>query len=235
MHRYEQHCPVARAAEVISEPWTLLVIRELLRGNERCADIARGLPRMSASLLNVRLRTLENCGVVTGLAGNSGEKRYRLTSAGRELRPVVEQLGRWGQRWLDRPRLADLDPELLVYDICQQIDQTRLPHTPLVVEVDFTDTTGQRRWWLSLSAGKVAIQRTVPETRVTVRVTCTPGALAGVWLGHQTWLQAVRDYAIRLDGGPAAIRSLIECVGTSPYAAVPPAATPVTIVPDGGW
>ena len=40
MYRYEQHCPVARAAEVLTEPWTLLVLRELLRGSERRADIA---------------------------------------------------------------------------------------------------------------------------------------------------------------------------------------------------
>ena len=235
MHRYEQHCPVARAAELVSEPWTLLVVRELLRGNERRADIAKGLPRMSASLLTVRLRTLENCGLVTGLAGDRGEKRYRLTSAGRELQSVVEQLGRWGQRWLDRPRLDDLDPALLVYDISRQIDRTRLPRTPLVIEVTFTDTARQRRrWWLSLSEGMVSIRRTEPGKRVAARVACTPGALADIWLGHQTWLQAVRDHAIRVTGDAAAIRSLIDCVGTSPYAVVPRAATPLTTGVRGG-
>jgi DNA-binding HxlR family transcriptional regulator len=51
LYRYAQHCPVARAAEVVTQPWTLLVLRELLCGNELRAGIAEGVPRMSESLL----------------------------------------------------------------------------------------------------------------------------------------------------------------------------------------
>jgi DNA-binding HxlR family transcriptional regulator len=94
MYRYEQHCPIARAAEVISEPWTVLVVRELLRGSVRRADIAKGLPKLSDSLLSTRLRTLESRGVLTQVAGDGEEKCYRLPSAGEELRPIIEQLGR---------------------------------------------------------------------------------------------------------------------------------------------
>ncbi len=221
MHRYEQHCPIARAAEVITEPWTVLIVRELLRGNERRPDIAKGLPRMSTSLLAARLRTLEQRGLVTCLAGDRGEKRYKLTTAGLELRPIVDQLGRWGQRWLDRPRLGDLDPELLVYDICREIDRARLPERPLTVDVDFTDATQPRRWWLSLSAAEINIRQVTVPVAATVRLTCTLGALAGVGLGHVSWLQAVREHAIMLAGDAASIRSLIDCFGRSRYAKVP--------------
>jgi DNA-binding HxlR family transcriptional regulator len=71
MYRYEQHCPIARAAEVISEPWTVLVVRELLRGSELRADIAKGLPKMSDSMLSARLRNLESRGVLTPSAISS--------------------------------------------------------------------------------------------------------------------------------------------------------------------
>lgn len=226
MYRYEQHCPIARAAEVITEPWTVLIIRELLRGYERRADIAKGLPKMSASLLSARLRTLEGRGLVTHLAGDRGERRYRLTPAGEELRPIVEQLGRWGQRWLDSPRLGDLDPELLVYDICREIDRNRLPAEPLTVEVDFTDATQPRRWWLSLSTEEISIRQEAARVDAAVRLTCTLGALAGVWLGHRTWLQAVRERAIMLAGDSAAVRSLIVCLGENRYAGVQRAVTP---------
>lgn len=218
MRRYEQHCPVARAAEVVTEPWTVLIVRELLRGNERRADIAKGLPRISASLLATRLRGLERRGLVTCVAGDRGETRYRLTAAGQELRPIVEQLGRWGQRWLDRPRIGDLDPELLLYDICREIDRTRLPARPLIVEVDLTDAPHPRRWQLILSATEISTRRSDAPTGSAVRVTCTLGALAGVWLGHLTWLQAVKDRTIMLCGDTAAVRSLIDCVGHSRYA-----------------
>ena len=82
MYRYEQHCPVARAAEMITDPWTVLIVRELLCGNERRADIAKGLPKMSTSLLGARLRALEVRGLVTHADGDRGERRYRLTAAG---------------------------------------------------------------------------------------------------------------------------------------------------------
>jgi DNA-binding HxlR family transcriptional regulator len=225
MYRYEQHCPVARAAEILTEPWTVLVVRELLRGSERRADIARALPKMSGSLLSTRLRTLESRGVVTCRTAAGGEKRYRLTVAGEELRTVIEPLGRWGQRWLAGPGLGDLDPELLVYDICREIDPARLPADPLTVEVDFSDAVRPGRWWLSLSAAEVRIRRIAARSSATVRLTCTLGALAGVWLGHLTWLQAVRDRTIMLVGDPTAIRSLLGCVGVSRYAAVPRAAS----------
>jgi DNA-binding HxlR family transcriptional regulator len=218
MYRYEQHCPVARAAEVITEPWTLLIIRELLHGGERRADLEKGLPKISASLLSTRLRVLRSHGVITQVRGDDGERRYRLTDAGRELRPVVEQLGRWGQRWLDQPRIGDLDPELLVYDICREIDRTRLPDDPLTVEVDFADAPPPRRWWLTLSTAEIHANQNADQD-AAIRLTCTLGALAGVWLGHLSWLQAVRDRAIVLAGDSAAIRSLIDCLGASRYAA----------------
>jgi DNA-binding HxlR family transcriptional regulator len=217
MHRYEQHCPIARAAEVVAESWTLLIVRELLCGNECRVDIAKGLPKIAPSVLGRRLRTLESHGLVTRVV-EAGEVSYRLTDAGRELRPVVEQLGAWGQRWLDRPRLGDLDPELLVYDICREIDRARLPADPLTVEVDFADAPHPRRWWLTLSAAEVVAGQRHPDTAAAVRVSCTLGALAGVWLGHVTWLQAVRDRAIMLAGETTAVRSLIDCLGASRFA-----------------
>lgn len=220
MYRYEQHCPVARAAEIVTEPWTLLVLRELLHGSEHKADIAKGLPKISASLLGIRLQTLERHGLVARIPGNRAERRYQLTTAGRELRPLVEQLGRWGQRWLDRPRLADLDPELLVLDICRDIDRTRLPARPLTVVVDFADAPPPRRWLLTLSATAVRAHRNELLPPAAVRLTCTLGAFAGVWLGHQSWLQAVQDRAIVLAGDTAAVRSLVRCLGASRYAAV---------------
>jgi hypothetical protein len=112
-----------------------------------------------------------------------------------------------------------------VYDICREIDHARLPAEPLTVEVDFTDAVRPRRWWLSLSAAEVRIRPMTSRTSATIRLTSTLGALAGVWLGHLTWLQAVRDRTIMLTGDVAAIRSLIDCVGVSRYASVPRATT----------
>jgi DNA-binding HxlR family transcriptional regulator len=95
-HRYSQFCTVARAAEVLCERWTPLVVRELLCGSKRFNDLHRGVPRMSTSLLAQRLRHLEDLGVARRSAvGKVWE--YHLTEAGEELRPIVMALGHWAR------------------------------------------------------------------------------------------------------------------------------------------
>src|SRR5687767_8089680 len=99
MTHYNQFCTVARGAEVLGERWTPLVVRELLCGSKRFNDIRRGVPRMSATLLAQRLRKLQEVGVVRRMRSVDGWE-YRLTAAGEELRPIVEQIGHWGARWI---------------------------------------------------------------------------------------------------------------------------------------
>ncbi|MFI7673638.1 winged helix-turn-helix transcriptional regulator [Actinophytocola sp. NPDC049390] len=218
MYRYEQHCPVARAAEVLTEPWTLLVLRELLRGAERRADIAKGVPRMSASLLTARLRTLVANGLVVEVVHHPRDKRYRLTEAGRGLRPVVDQLGRWGQRWLTPPGLRDLDTDVLLHDICGQMTQDRLPEQPLTVAVAVADALDSGRWWLALSPSGATVHRGAPPRGADVRLACTLSGLAGIWLGRQSWLRAVRDGSVVFTGQPDTVRAVLACVGVSRYA-----------------
>lgn len=88
MATYGQFCPVAMAAEVLTERWTPLIIRELLCGSTRFTDLRRGVPLMSPSLLSKRLETLCRVGVVARAGGE-----YRLTPAGEELRPIIERMG----------------------------------------------------------------------------------------------------------------------------------------------
>ena len=64
MKGYGQFCPVALAAEVFAERWTPLILRELLSGARRFADIHRGVPRISRNLLCQRLDTLAHIGII---------------------------------------------------------------------------------------------------------------------------------------------------------------------------
>ena len=218
MYRYAQHCPVARAAEVLVEPWTLLVLRELLRGGERRSDIAAGMPGMSGSLLTKRLRTLVAQGLVEEVPGR-GEKKYRLTDAGRAIGPVVDELGRWGQRWLAPPALAELDTDLLLRDICAQMAD-RLPDRPLTVAVKTTDAPTAGRWWLELSPTGAVVRDTPPAGEPDVRLLCTLSGLAGVWSGRQSLSEAVREQKVVFAGPADAVRSLVTAIGVDRYADV---------------
>lgn len=220
MKSYGQHCPISRAAELLTEPWTLLVIRECLRGSEKHSDIARGVPAMSATLLATRLRTLEEAGVVVRVPGTPGDPAYRLTQAGWELAPVVDGLGRWGRRWLPRPRLRDHDPGLLLLDMSREMERSALPARPLAVHFTFADRRAARQWWLVCCRTHTTVVRQRPAIAVVLHIECTTAALTDVWLGHLSWLQAARDQVVRFVGDREAAHAVLGWIGTSRFATV---------------
>ena len=137
MKQYGQFCPVAKALEVLGERWTLLIVRELLVDDYSFNEIRRGVPLMSPSLLSSRLKMLEESGIIAKCV-DSDATRYRLTDAGRELQPIVMQMGNWGQRWAPSDYSArDLDPRLLMWDIHRRIDTRMLPKGRTVLHFIF--------------------------------------------------------------------------------------------------
>lgn len=227
MKRYGQYCPVARAAEVLAERWTLLVIRELLWGNERFNAIARGVPRMSPSLLSTRLKELQRAGLVIRETVD-GELRYRLTEAGLELRPLVEGLGGWGQRWMQQIRADEYDPALLMLDISREaaLDPARLPPGPDTVQLDLADVPPRYRyWWLVFSRTGIDVCDTDPGHPVRAWVDTDPMTLTRVWMGELTWAAAMRAETLRMRGDAGACRAVPGWFGLSRFASVPLAPT----------
>jgi DNA-binding HxlR family transcriptional regulator len=105
---YGQFCGLARAVEVVGEPWALLVIRDLVVGPKSFDDLHRGLPRLSARVLGARLSELEVAGIVRQVASAGSPIVYALTEYGSELEDIILQLGRWGARTLGAPRREEV-------------------------------------------------------------------------------------------------------------------------------
>ncbi|MGK5730239.1 winged helix-turn-helix transcriptional regulator [Streptomyces sp. URMC 124] len=103
---YDQFCPAARALDVIGGRWTLLIVRELLLGPRRYTDLVAGLPGIGPNVLAERLRELREAGVVSRsqLPPPAASAVYELTALGEAMRPVVDELTRWGLRFLGAPR-----------------------------------------------------------------------------------------------------------------------------------
>ncbi len=99
---YNQFCALASALDVVGERWSLLIIRELLPGPRRFKDLIAGLPGISTNLLSVRLKCLEQKGIVCRrvLPPPAGSTVYELTAAGHALETAVLELGKWGNRRL---------------------------------------------------------------------------------------------------------------------------------------
>jgi DNA-binding HxlR family transcriptional regulator len=95
-------CPVCRTAEVVCGKWTLLVIRDLAEGSGRFCELERSLEGISPRTLSLRLRALEEEGIVARHTYPEVPPRveYALTEKGEALVPLVEDMRRYGRRWL---------------------------------------------------------------------------------------------------------------------------------------
>lgn len=106
---YGQFCGIARAFELIGSPWSALVVRDLILGPKPLADLRETLPRLTASDLDERLGDLVAGGVIwRSDAGADAEAVYELTDYGKELEPILLQLGGWGVRTLGDPCPGDM-------------------------------------------------------------------------------------------------------------------------------
>jgi len=94
----EESCPVALAVSVLDGKWTLLVIRDLLRGTRRFSELRTSLQGISPKTLTDRLRSLEDHGLVERVmyAEIPPRVEYSLTERGRALQPVLDALAIWG-------------------------------------------------------------------------------------------------------------------------------------------
>ena len=69
---YGEYCPIAKAAEILAERWTPLIVRNIYLRSHSFSDIHRGCPRMSSTLLAQRLRALERAQVIERVAAPAG-------------------------------------------------------------------------------------------------------------------------------------------------------------------
>jgi DNA-binding HxlR family transcriptional regulator len=95
-------CPVCATAEIVCGKWTLLVIRDLAEGRSRFCELERSLQGISPRTLSLRLRALEEEGIVKRQTYPEVPPRveYALTEKGRALVPLIEDMRTYGRLWL---------------------------------------------------------------------------------------------------------------------------------------
>jgi DNA-binding HxlR family transcriptional regulator len=108
---YDETCPVCRTAEIVCGKWTLLVIRDLADGRSRFCELERSLQGISPRTLSLRLRALEEEGVVERQTFPEVPPRveYVLTAKGQALRPLIEDMRTYGTEWLGGECAVDRD------------------------------------------------------------------------------------------------------------------------------
>jgi len=220
---YKQFCPVAMAAEVLCTRWTIVLLRELVAGSTRFNDLRRGVPRMSPALLSKRLRDLEEAGIVRRVASRSeaGIFEYHLTSAGQDLKAVVESIGVWGQHWVEAQlSLKNLDPSLLMWDMRRNLDPTPMPARRSTIQFLYPELQpSQQNWWLVVepSVG-TDLCSSDPGFEVDLYVETDLRTMTAIWMGLATVEEEVRAGRLQLSGDGGLRRAMQRWLGLSVFA-----------------
>jgi DNA-binding HxlR family transcriptional regulator len=207
---YHHFCPVARSLEVIGEKWSLVIVRDLLRGPKRFRDLQRYLGDITPKWLSQRLRKLEAAGIVEREERGPREVWYRLTPRGEALQPVIEELAVWGIDHALRPPLPDepVQPAHATTAFVTYWNRRRLgPSGPVTWRLRFSP---DRTYTLRFDGEQWSIAR--GESAADLTVTVTPEA----WVtflaapAERRWEQAGD---LQLDGAPervAEFRAMME-------------------------
>jgi DNA-binding HxlR family transcriptional regulator len=222
---YGQFCPIAKATEIIGEKWTILIVRELIMGATRFNELHRGLCLISPTLLSKRLDSLARNGLVLKkkIPGQKGYE-YFATESCKELMPVILKLGEWGMRWA-RSNLTekDYDVELLMLYLKRSIVPEKLVGKETVIRFKFTDVKEYADWWLVAHGNNLDLCVNDPGKDVDVYFTSTVKTMADIWMGDNSYRQAITDGSMKIVGDRGLTRNITSWMANSIFADLPPA------------
>jgi DNA-binding HxlR family transcriptional regulator len=205
---YGQFCPLALAAELLCERWTLLIVHRLIEGCTQFNAIQRSLPRITPAMLSKRLRELDAAGLVVSAPAARGHARtYQLTDAGRALAPTIFGLATWGQAWARDMRNDDLDPTFVAWSLHTQLDPDRLPAQRVVIEFEFSGVAPEGwRCWLVSEGDAIDMCLDDPGFEVDLQVRSDLRLFIEAWRGIRDLRAEIRARHIELAGAPGYTR-----------------------------
>jgi len=215
---YRDACRFAHALDVVGERWALLVVRELLLGPKRFTDLRAGLPHASPNVLSQRLRELERSGVVLRrkLGPPAGSWVYELTAWGRELEPIVTQLGRWGDRSPFPPRDVEIGIDAAVLALRALFD----PDAAAGLTATYELRLGDDRFRIVVADGEITLARGGAE-KPEAMIQTDANTLAMLLARQRSLAEALRLKEVVIEGGRPAVARFLALF-TSPA----PAPTP---------
>jgi DNA-binding HxlR family transcriptional regulator len=210
---YGHFCLAARTLGTVGDRWSLLIVRDLLHGPRRFSDLRRLLTNVTPKWLTIRLRQLEEDGIVTrDQQPGRREVRYDLTEKGRDLAPVLDALLAWGFKHELHPLGPNeaAHPEHLIAGLTVALnDLAPKPPRARAWRLEFDDGEPSfdlafdgERWSLADGGSPDVVIRTTP--RALARFVTTPPAERRL---------PTRD--IQLSGAPARLEELTKILGAA--------------------
>jgi DNA-binding HxlR family transcriptional regulator len=220
MYDYSEACPISKATSVLCERWTLQIVRQMILGARRFSDFQKTLPRLSPSLLNARLQLLAEKDII--VRKRIPEQRgyeYSLTPAGKALEPLLNELGKWGMRWVyDGLSDEQLNAAVLVQNIASLLDTAGLPSGDSVIQISFTDVEELPKVFIIVKGTEREVCDENPGHEVDVYLRSTVRTLHEVFFGDTDLDQACKSKALQVLGSPVYAKNLSKWFPTSTFA-----------------
>ena len=206
MRSYDEYCAIAKSLDVVGDRWTLLIVRELaLRGGCRYTDLRQGLPGIATNLLADRLRELEHAGVVAreDAPPPIATTLFHLTPRGEQLRPVLDDLFRWGL-----PLMVEQKPDDAVRShwLAGALEVMLSDHSPEQPPVAIEIRTGDQPITIEAADGNVRIRLSAAE-RPDLILTGEPQPILGLVFGVRS-LEAAQAVGVSYEGDPGVIERI---------------------------
>lgn len=202
MYDYGEACPISKASSILGERWTLQIIREMMLGSTRFNEFKRYLPKISPTLLNARLRSLEDAGIIARkrVPEHKGFE-YLLTPAGKALRPMMMELGKWGMAWAFTELLDDeLNAAVILRDIAFKLPLDELPAGDSVIQFTLTDVKESPVRYVLVKHGGAEYCDENPGYEVDLYIHTSERTLTELWYGKTTFKAACADNAVKVAG-----------------------------------
>ncbi len=195
------HCPASKAAALLGDKWTLLILRAMILGGTRYSDFTAAIPRISPSVLSGRLKTLEENGLLVKKGGGGQQASYHLTPSGRECRPLIFFLGRWGLKWAERNiRIDSVDVAGAMWDLHRTLGTDELPDGKTVLSFTLTDIDSHTRWWMIAEGGAVDLCNDDPGCDVDLYIHAPLESLLAIWAGDTSVAAASDEGVLTMTG-----------------------------------
>jgi DNA-binding HxlR family transcriptional regulator len=211
MRSYQQYCAVAKALDVVGDRWVLLIVRELMTsGPSRYTDLLKGLPGIATNLLADRLKEMEKNGIVRSYAAPPpvATTLFELTERGQSLRPLLEELGRWGAPMMGVPQPGNVfRSHWLVFPLEAYLEDKAPNEPPVAIEI----RTGDEPMVVETLEGKVRTRRGTlanPDAVLTGR----PGLILGLLSGRLALAEA-KKRGLEFHGRTSALRRVVGAWG----------------------
>ena len=209
MKRYGQYCPIAHALGAIGERWSLLIVRDLLRGPKRYTDLAEGLG-IGTNVLASRLRDLEQAGLVTRRKlppPATTVTVYELTDYGRDLEEALQALARWGARTLGPPGPDDaVDPGWSLDALRAMFDRDAARDVDATYELRIDEEQTSVR----IADGALVEVRTGPAEAPDLLLETDMETFYGLLVRTLDPLDALADERVRIDGDAGELERLLR-------------------------